>query len=92
MSISSKLFSRKTNKHQPRQVVQIGKEIERPTHINNPITDYLKKVPDWIGKCSGWGFGKEDALIMDTENSMDGIQFQSLSVHRRRLDVPEKRL
>ena len=90
MSISSKLFSRKTNKHQPRQVVQIGKEIERPTHINNPITDYLKKVPDWIGKCNGWGFGKEDALIMDTENSMDGIHNEYVfAEYRSKIEVQE---
>ncbi|MBR3710495.1 MAG: hypothetical protein IKM99_05980 [Bacteroidales bacterium] len=88
MSILSKLFSRKTNKQQPRPVVQIGTEIERPTQINNPITDYLKKVPDWIGQRSGWGYGKEDALIMDTDNSMDGIHNEYVfAEYRSKIEV-----
>ena len=88
MSLLTKLFSRKTNRQQPKQVVQIGTEIDRPTQISNLITDYLKEVPDWIGRHSGWGYGKEDALIMDTENSMDGIHNEYVfAEYRSKIEV-----
>lgn len=91
MSFLSKLFFGKTNKQQPGPVVQIGTEIERrPTQINSPITDYLKNVPDWIGRHSGWGYGKEDALIMDTDNSMDGIHNEYVfAEYRSKVEVHE---
>lgn len=90
MSILSKLFSRKTSTQQPQQVVQIGMEIDRPTQINSLITDYLKNVPDWIGRHSGWGYGKEDALVMDTDNSMDGIHNEYVfAEYRSKVEVHE---
>ena len=73
MSIISRLFSKKTNQQQPKEVVQIGTEIDRPKQLTNPISDYVKEVPEWIGEHSGWGYNKEDALIMACENSMEGI-------------------
>jgi hypothetical protein len=73
MRILSKLFSRKTNKRQPKEALQIGTEIDRPTRLNKPLSDYVQHVPEWIGLHSGWGYEKEDALIMVCGNSMAGI-------------------
>ena len=85
MGIISKLFSRKTNKQQSREVVQIGTEIDRPTRVDFPITDYVKEVPEWIGQQSGWGYTKDDALIMACENSMEGIHNEYLFAEARSL-------
>ena len=73
MSFLSKLFSRKTNEQQPKEAAGIGMDIDRPAPIGNPISDYLNEIPEWIGRKSGWGYGKDDALIMAVDNSMEGI-------------------
>lgn len=73
MSILTNPSSEKTDTQQPQEVVQIGTEIDRPAQITKTLSDYVKEVPEWIGEHSGWGYKKEDALIMACENSMEGI-------------------
>ncbi|MBR1513000.1 MAG: hypothetical protein IJ622_01765 [Bacteroidales bacterium] len=90
MGILAKLFSRKTNKQQPKEVVQVGTEIDRPTQLTRPLSDYVKDVPAWIGEHSGWGYKKEDALIMACENSMEGIHNEyAFAEARSKIEVDE---
>jgi len=36
----------------------------------------LKKQQRFIAEGSGWGYSKEDAVIVNTENSMEGVHFE----------------
>ena len=90
MSILSKLFSKKTNKQQSKEVVQIGTEIGRPAQITKTLSDYVKEVPEWIGDHSGWGYKKEDALIMACESSSEGIHNEYVFAEARsKIEVQE---
>jgi hypothetical protein len=90
MSLLTKLFSRKVKEQQTQEVTQIGTEIDRPTEISLPISDYLEETPIWIGRKSGWGYSKEDALKMATDNSVEGIHNEYVFAEfRSRIEVQE---
>lgn len=89
MSIFSNLFSRKTNK-QPKKVAQIGSEIALPAYVIHQIPYYLDKVPDWISPNSGWGYKKENALIMACEDPTEGVQNEyAFAEFRSKIEVRE---
>ena len=90
MSILSRVFSKKTNNQQPKEEEQIGTEIDRPTQITESLSDYVKEIPGWIGQHSGWGYNKEDALIMECENSREGIHNEYVFAEARsKIEVQE---
>lgn len=90
MNLLTKLFSRKAKARQTWEVTQIGTEIDRPVEIDRQISDYLNDVPGWIGSKSGWGYNKEDALQMATDNSMEGIHNEYVFAEfRSKIEVQE---
>ena len=73
MSFLSRLFKRKTDEHPVVKADHIGDETPKPANITNDVFGYFKEVPDWINQSSGWGYTKEDALVVDTDNPNLGV-------------------
>ena len=91
MSFLSRLFKRKTDEHPVVKADHIGDETPKPANITNDVFGYFKEVPDWINQSSGWGYTKEDALVVDTDNPNLGVHSEyAFAEFRSRIEVDEK--
>lgn len=88
MSFLSRLFKRKTDEHPVVKADHIGDETPKPANITNDVFGYFKEVPDWINRSSGWGYTKEDALVVDTDNPNLGVHSEYVFAElRSRIEV-----
>lgn len=88
MSFLSRLFNSKTTEKVTTEKSQIGIEMPKPNHITNHISIYFKEVPDWIDPASGWGYTKENALVITTDNPELGVHSEYVFAElRSRIEV-----
>ena len=58
--------------------------------IEENIAYWMCDVPDWIGDKSGWGYTKDDAMIMACKDSQTGVHNEYLfAEYRSRIEVRE---
>ena len=86
-----RLFKRKPDNQPKVTADQIGIGAPQPANITNDIFGYFRERPDWMNPSSGWGYTKEDALVIDTDNPNLGVHNEYVFAEfRSRIEVQEK--